>query len=226
VINAYWHQRFQQGWGTAYRHLSISWSTPTGIKGFNSNILDLQIQCRNKWSTPTGIKGFNRRKHSAVAAIAMLWSTPTGIKGFNRWFGWTQMCKRELRDQRLLASKVSTANKKTLGCLRCGVINAYWHQRFQQRRHQSSIDTELIVINAYWHQRFQQRILIPSYQSCISVINAYWHQRFQQFNNIGNRQQLACDQRLLASKVSTERGLKTIPEKDWGSILQASSLMK
>jgi len=37
------------------------------------------------------------------------------------------------RDQRLLASKVSTVEASIDFYQATGVINAYWHQRFQQR---------------------------------------------------------------------------------------------
>jgi len=59
------------------------------------------------------------------------------------------------------------------------------------------------VINAYWHQRFQQLSQSHTVLEFQGVINAYWHQRFQQNAIAPGHHSSKCDQRLLASKVST-----------------------
>ncbi len=85
-------------------------------------------------------------------------------------------------DQRLLASKVST-DLGYLGYLAFPaiVINAYWHQRFQQY---FSSDPKLLRLNC------DQRLLA----SKVSTVPFGLH-----MSALGD-----CDQRLLASKVSTD----------------------
>ncbi len=93
---------------------------------------------------------------------------------------------------------------KRHGGLNNYVINAYWHQRFQQPESCYVRFLGQNVINAYWHQRFQQNSQSKRIGARGNVINAYWHQRFQQDWKGWLKTTLDWrDQRLLASKVST-----------------------
>ncbi len=155
VINAYWHQRFQQFYGVVWCGMLPLWSTPTGIKGFNRGNMLFARKHRN------GDQRLLASKVSTVPPLGRDFENPSS-------------------DQRLLASKVSTAWDSVPIPLAIYVINAYWHQRFQQYQGKIWFLHPFPVINAYWHQRFQQSRLRP------------WLAL-----NRGS------DQRLLASKVST-----------------------
>ena len=123
--------------------------------------------------------------------------------------------------QRLTASKVPA---QLSGQQQSGgppVLNALRHQRFRHQFSRTNITTGNSVLNALRHQRFRHSTALNRPKDQEKVLNALRHQRFRHLQIELYKIYAVSAQRLTASKVPAQRGLKPSLCKAFRNIIQA-----